>query len=114
MTIDTETIRTWLQVLAVLGMPTASMIYTWIATRDKDNTQHIKAVEAVLSGLIAEHTVRLERLEGDAKHRPTHQDMDRLSERYNDLGRDLSRMAGELAQMNDNLRLLLHKTTQGN
>lgn len=70
MTIDRETFSTVLQFLAVLVMPIISMIYTWIATRDKDNSQHIKAVETALSSKIAEHATRIDRLESDMEHVP--------------------------------------------
>lgn len=109
MTIDNETMRTWLQVVAVLGMPIMSMIYTWIATRDKDNSQHIKAVESVLSAQIAEQAVRLERLEMEVKHRPSHDDLSKLYDRLNEHGREVARMSGELIHMNDNLRMLVHQ-----
>jgi hypothetical protein len=109
MTIDNDTIRTWLQALAVLGMPVASMIYTWIATRDKDNSQHIKAVEEVLSARIADHAVRLERLEGDMKHQPSHSDMAKIHDRMTEQGREVARMSGELIHINDNLRMLVHQ-----
>lgn len=71
MTIDNDSIRTWLQFLAVLVMPICSMIYTWVATRDKDNSQHIKAVEMALGAQIALHSGRLERIESDLKHLPS-------------------------------------------
>lgn len=70
MTIDRETFSTVLQFLAVLVMPVVSMIYTWIATRDKDNSQHIKAVEAALGAKIVEHASRIDRLESDMEHVP--------------------------------------------
>lgn len=67
--------RTWLQAIAVIFMPLGSVIYTWIATRDKDNSQHIKAVEAALGARIADHASRLDRLERDISHMPTSADI---------------------------------------
>lgn len=60
---DLETIKFVGGVLLALG----SAIYTWIATRDKDNSQHIKAVEKTLGEAIAKHGVRLQTLEGSLK-----------------------------------------------
>ena len=74
MTIDRESFSTALQFIAVLVMPVISMIYTWIATRDKDNSQHIKAVEAALGEVIALHASRIDRLETDVKHLPGQDD----------------------------------------
>jgi prefoldin subunit 5 len=69
--IDQETIRTALQFVAVFVLPAISIIYTWIATRDKDNSQHIKAVEQALGNQIALHANRIERLESELSHVPS-------------------------------------------
>lgn len=74
-----------------------SVIYTWVATRDKDNSQHIKAVEEALSrklvehaAQLTEHQLRLEHLLTVQQHLPTHKDvadlrteMSALKERQN-------------------------------
>lgn len=78
MTIDRETISTTLQILAVVVMPIISMIYTWIATSDKDNSQHIKAVEAALGEVIAKHASRIDRLEAEVRHLPGSDEMTAL------------------------------------
>lgn len=78
MQIDRETISTTLQIFAVLVLPTISMVYTWIATRDKDNSQHIKAVEKALGDVIAQHASRIDRLESDAEHAPSQADFAKL------------------------------------
>lgn len=78
MTIDNDTIRTWLQFVAVLVMPICSMIYTWIATRDKDNSQHIKAVETALGKVIGEHAGRIDRIEAEMRHLPGQDEMTAL------------------------------------
>lgn len=78
MTIDNDTIRTWLQVFAVVVMPICSIVYTWIATRDKDNSQHIKAVETALGAQIATHAGRIDRIESELKHLPSKDDISGL------------------------------------
>ncbi len=78
MTFDAETFRTWLQAIAVILMPIGSAIYTWIATRDKDNSQHIKAVESALGTKIADHASRIDRIESDIKHLPSVSDVSEL------------------------------------
>ncbi len=69
--IDQETIRTTVQVFGVLVLPAISIIYTWIATRDKDNSQHIKAVEVALGNQIAMHATRIASLESELSHLPS-------------------------------------------
>ena len=69
-------------------MAIASLIYTWVATRDKDNSKHIKAVEDALSKRIADHAVQLseqrltiEGIKAEQRHMPTHRDISALQER---------------------------------
>lgn len=69
--IESQTLRDALQVLSVVVLPLASAIYTWVATRDKDNSQHIKAVETALGAKIADHASRIDRLESDMAHAPS-------------------------------------------
>ncbi len=61
MTIDYDAGRFWLGVLNALGT-LAVFGYTYFATRDKDNAQHIKAVETALSNRIAEHILKMTEL----------------------------------------------------
>jgi predicted nucleic acid-binding Zn-ribbon protein len=74
MTWDLETLKFVGGVLLAVG----SAIYTWIATRDKDNSQHIKAVEKTLGEEIAKHGSRLQTLESGQKHLVSQTDFGRL------------------------------------
>lgn len=56
-----------LRFLIALAISTVGAIYTWIATRDKDNSQHIDAVEKTLGRRIAEHGNRLGGVEKDVE-----------------------------------------------
>src|SRR3990167_2738973 len=78
MNIDSQTIGLWLQIIAVVVLPIASAIYTWIATRDKDNTVHIKAVEEGMSKQMALLHSRTDRLETKIQYMPTPQQMSEL------------------------------------
>lgn len=73
-----ETITLWLQIIAVVVLPIASAIYTWIATRDKDNTVHIKAVEEAMAKEMAALKSRTDRLETQVQYMPTPQQMSEL------------------------------------
>ncbi|ODS75907.1 MAG: hypothetical protein ABS43_03705 [Bordetella sp. SCN 67-23] len=53
-----------------VGLPLASIAYTWVATRDKDNTAHIKAVEATMAEALAKHASRLDSLETTVRYLP--------------------------------------------
>lgn len=79
MVIELESLRTWMHSIAVFAIPAASAVYTWVATRDKDNSQHIKAVETALGERIAEHAIRIERIEGDIKRMPTSAEILRIA-----------------------------------
>ncbi len=78
MNLDAETFRTWLQVLSVVLIPIGAVIYTWIATRDKDNSQHIKAVESALTTKIADHAILISQLESKISHVPSNVDFSKL------------------------------------
>lgn len=70
MTLDMEIVKVFLQVLGTLVLPLVGIAYTWVATRDKDNSMHIKAVEAALNEAIARHQSRIEQLEVNLRHLP--------------------------------------------
>jgi uncharacterized coiled-coil protein SlyX len=70
MTLDIEIIKVILQALGILVLPMVSIVYTWIATRDKDNSKHIKAVEATLNEAVARHQSRIEQMEVNLRHLP--------------------------------------------
>ena len=81
MNLDYDAGRFWLGVLNILGT-LAVFAYTWIATRDKDNTKHIKAVEEVLNSKVAECSNRLVNVEQALKYMPS---QDEISELQGDM-----------------------------
>lgn len=70
MNIDLDWAKFVLQVANAVGVVGVA-IYTFIATRDKDNSQHIKAVEATLNKVIAEHAASIARMEMQIRYMPT-------------------------------------------
>ena len=78
MNFNSQAISMWLQIIAVVVLPIASAIYTWIATRDKDNTVHIKAVEKSMSEALAQLHSRTDKLETKVQYMPTPQQMSEL------------------------------------
>ena len=73
-----ENIGLFLQFIAVVVFPIASAVYTWVATRNKDNTAHIKAVEEALGKQIAALLSRTDKLETLVQYLPTPQQMSEL------------------------------------
>lgn len=74
---DYELIKLAVLVINMLGT-VAVGVYTFIATRDKDNSQHIKAVETALAKAIGEHASRLDRVEMQMRFMPTPQQISEL------------------------------------
>ena len=70
MSFDPELAKFALAVLNVLGTLGVAA-YTCVATRDKDNSQHIKAVEKALSDVIGAHASRIDRMEIQMRYMPT-------------------------------------------
>lgn len=78
MNIDFDLAKFMVTTLVSIG----AIIYTWIATKDKDNSQHIKAVEEALGKSIATHSSRLDKIETALMHIPT---QDELAELQGDM-----------------------------
>lgn len=74
---DYEQLTFWMAAINMLGV-VGAVIYTWIATSDKDNSQHIKAVEEAMTRKIVEHSSRLDRVETSLEHIPTQQELAEL------------------------------------
>lgn len=81
MNLDYDAGRFWLGMLNILGT-VAVFAYTWIATRDKDNTKHIKAVEEVMNTRLAEYGNRMINVEQALKYMPS---QDEISELQGDM-----------------------------
>jgi predicted nucleic acid-binding Zn-ribbon protein len=103
-----ETIKFIGGVLLALG----SAAYTWIATRDKDNSQHIKAVEKALGEEIAKHGNRLQTLESAQKHLVGQQEFGRLEKEMEKVQTTLKHMPtqDEIAELQGDMKAV--KATQ--
>lgn len=87
--------------------------YVHLANKNKATTDRMERLEDDLMHRITQHSDRLTRMESQLGQIPSHGDLGKLYDRLNEQSRDVARMAGELSQMNDNLRLLLHRTKEG-
>lgn len=108
MTWDLESIKFVGGVLVAL----ASAAYTWIATRDKDNSQHIKAVEQALGEEIAKHGSRLQTLESAQQHLVGQQEFGRLEKEMEAVQTTLKHMPtqDEMAELQGDMKAV--KATQ--
>lgn len=79
MNFDLEWAKFGFQIANALGVVGVA-IYTFIATRDKDNSQHIKAVETALNKAIAEHASRIDRMETQMRYMPNPEQITELRE----------------------------------
>ncbi len=75
--IDYELAKFILALSNVVGT-LAVAAYTFVATRDKDNSQHIKAVEVALSKAIGDAVSRIDRVEMQMRYMPTPQEISDL------------------------------------
>lgn len=98
MTFATEELNLALSALGTLAALGAA-IYTWIATQDKDNSQHIKAVETALGNVLAEHASRLDKVETALTYMPSKDDMSELKGDMKALRESQRGVRSELAGM---------------
>ncbi len=101
MNID-QNIADWLWKIANALATIAVFVYTIFATRDKDNTSYIKAVEKTLSDALAEHASRLDKIETHIKSSPTPQQF------Y-----ELQAKVGEIAAIQQALQSEIRATREG-
>lgn len=95
------------------GLAVASAIYTWVATRDKDNSQHIQAVEDALSrrlaehaSQLAEHKLRLEHVQTVQQHMPTHKDVSDLRTEVSSLRASMQATSHDVTVVRDGVESL--------
>ena len=105
---DLETIK----FIGGIVVAAASAAYTWIATKDQDNSQHIKAVEKTLGEEIAKHGTRLQTLESAQEHLVGQQEFGRLEKEMEALQTTLKHMPtqDEMAELQGDMKAV--KATQ--
>ena len=87
--------------------------YIHLINKDKATTDRMERLEGDLVQRLSQHSDRLTKVESQLSNMPSHTDLGKLYDRLNDQSRDVARMAGELSQINDNLRLLLRHAKEG-
>ena len=82
--------------------------YVHIVNKNKATNDRIERMESEFQQRLTLHSERLGRIEAQLSVVPTHDDLGKLYRELNETSNQVSRLAGEISHMNDNLRLLLH------
>lgn len=82
--------------------------YVHIISKSKVINDRIERAEAEFHQRFILHSERIGRAEAQLAVVPTHDDLGKLYRELNETSNQVSRLAGEISHMNDNLRLLLH------
>lgn len=82
--------------------------YVHIVNKNKATNDRIERMESEFHQRLILHSERLGRTEAQLAVVPTHDDLGKLYRELNETSNQVSRLAGEVSHMNDNLRLLLH------
>lgn len=89
--------------------------YVHLVNKNKATTDRMERLEHDLLLRLNQHGDRLTKVESQLSNMPSHTDLGKLYDRMHDQAQSLSRLEGLVDQMNDNVRLLLHRAndTQG-
>lgn len=82
--------------------------YVHLVNKNKATNDRIERMESDFNSRLTLHSERLGRIEAQLAVVPTHDDLGKLYRELNETANQVSRLAGEMSHMNDNLRLLLH------
>jgi len=103
--VDYKALTFYLALLNTLGT-IATFIYAWFSNKHKANAS---AIEKLSKSMMDDARViegRFTKVESDIKHLPTIQDIGSVYERVNAIATTLSKMQGEVGQINSGLNLL--------
>lgn len=100
----------------------ANIVMTWgigfyahLVNKSKATNDRMERMEADFQLRLTSHAERLGRVDAKLDVVPTHEDLGKLYRELNETANQVSRLAGEMSHMNDNLRLLLRNmSTQHN
>ncbi|MDD2811057.1 DUF2730 family protein [Rhodoferax sp.] len=95
-------------VVANFGLSWATAFYVHLSSKNKATNDRLERLEAAVHTALALHAERLSQVEATLRVVPTHDDLGKLYRELNETTQQVSRLSGEISQMNDNLRMLLH------
>lgn len=81
-------------------------IYMYLVTRNRVTNERIGKLQENVDTRLDDHAVRLARIEQDAHHAPTHEDLKRIHMRIDQTAQSMARIEGEFAGTNHTLNLI--------
>ena len=100
-----EALDFWWKV-AITIMNAGMGLYLYLVNRNRVTNDRIGKLEDGVDKRLDNHTERLARLEQDARHAPTHDDLKRLHSRIDEMKDSLKRLEGEFSGANHTLGLI--------
>ncbi len=87
----------------------SKLMYAQLQNKHTAITDDLERVENQTKDRMGQHAERLTKLEASVERMPSHNDLAKLYEQVNAQGRQLSRIDGQLEQINANVRLVLNR-----
>lgn len=81
-------------------------IYMYMVTRNRVTNERISTLQGAVDERLDNYADRLARIEQDARHAPTHDDLKRLHSRIDEVKDSLKRLEGEFSGANHTLQLI--------
>lgn len=98
-------IKIWIDLLQWLTTAAVGL-YVYAVNRHRVTNERISALESHVDERLDDHSDRLARLEQDARHAPSHDDLKRLHKRLDDMNGELKEMRGEFYAVNRTLSMI--------
>lgn len=100
-----ETIKIWIDLTQWLTTAAVGL-YVYAVNRHRVTNARISALEEHVDKRMDDHSDRLARLEQDARHAPSHEDLKRIHHRLDSVNGELREMRGEFHAANRTLELI--------
>lgn len=103
--LDYNALEFWLKFSAVLAQG-VTFCWLFLINKNKVTNSRINEMEEATSNKLQAMALRLERLEADARHAPTHDDLKRVHARMDESMGEVRQLGGKLDAMAHTLRLI--------
>lgn len=100
-----EEVKIWIDLLQ-WATTAAVGVYVYAVNRHRVTNERIGALESHVDERLDNHSDRLARLEQDARHAPSHEDLKRLHRRLDEVSGELREMKGEFQGARRTLELI--------
>lgn len=102
---DYSALDFWWKV-AITVLNAGFCIYMYLVTRNRVTNERITTLQENVDTRLDDHSDRLARIEQDALHAPTHEDLKRIHARIDETAKSMARIEGEFAGTNHTLNLI--------